>query len=92
MAVGAHDFGQGAGGVGDDGEAAGHRFTRREAEDRIKILGGNVASAVTRKTDYLVAGASPGSKVAAAGRLGTEILDEAAFLELMGQALTEPVA
>ena len=67
-------------------------FTRREAEDRIKILGGNVASAVTRKTDYLVAGASPGSKVAAAGRLGTEILDEAAFLELIYQPLAEPVA
>ena len=67
-------------------------FTRREAEDRIKILGGNVASAVTRKTDYLVAGASPGSKVAAAGRLGTEILEEAAFLELIDQPLTEPVA
>ena len=67
-------------------------FTRREAEDRIKILGGNVSSAVTRKTDYLVAGGSPGSKVAAAGRLGTEILDEAAFLELMDQPLTEPVA
>ena len=67
-------------------------FTRREAEDRIKILGGNVASAVTRKTDYLVAGASPGSKVAAAGQLGTEILDEAAFLELIDQPLTEPVA
>ena len=67
-------------------------FTRREAEDRIKTLGGNVASAVTRKTDYLVAGESPGSKVAAAGRLGTEILDEAAFLELMDQPLTEPVA
>ena len=67
-------------------------FTRREAEDRIKLLGGNVSSAVTRKTDYLVAGGSPGSKVAAAGRLGTEILDEAAFLELMDQPLTEPVA
>ena len=67
-------------------------FTRREAEDRIKVLGGNVTSAVTRKTDYLVAGASPGSKVAAAGRLGTEILDEASFLELMDQLLTEPVA
>ena len=67
-------------------------FTRREAEDRIKILGGNVSSAVTRKTDYLVAGGSPGSKVAAAGRLGTEILDEAAFLELMDQPLTAPVA
>ena len=66
-------------------------FTRREAEDRIKILGGNVSSAVTRKTDYLVAGGSPGSKVAAAGRLGTEILYEAAFLELMDQPLTEPV-
>ena len=47
---------------------------------------------MTRKTDYLVAGASPGSKVAAAGRLGTEILDEAAFLELIDQPLTEPVA
>ena len=67
-------------------------FTRREAEDRIKILGGNVASAVTRKTDYLVAGASPGSKVAAAGQLGTEILDEATFLKLIDQPLTEPVA
>ena len=67
-------------------------FTRREAEDRIKILGGNVSSAVTRKTDYLVAGGSPGSKVAAAGRLGTEILYEAAFLKLMDQPLTEPVA
>ena len=67
-------------------------FTRREAEDRIKILGGNVASAVTRKTDYLVAGASPGSKVAAAGQLGTEILDEAAFLGLIDQPPTEPVA
>ena len=67
-------------------------FTRRDAEARIKTLGGSVASAVTRKTDYLVAGESPGSKVAAAGRLGTEVLDEAAFLELIEQALTEPVA
>ena len=67
-------------------------FTRSEAEDRIRTMGGNVASAVTRKTDYLIAGASPGSKVATGIRLGTEVLDEAAFLELMCQALTEPVA
>jgi DNA ligase (NAD+) len=67
-------------------------FTRREAEAQIKTFGGNVASAVTRKTDYLVAGASPGSKVAAAGRLGTEVLDEAGFLELLDQASAEPVA
>lgn len=67
-------------------------YTRREAEAKIKTLGGSVASAVTRKTDYLVAGASPGSKVAAAGRLGTEVLDEAAFLELIEQESTEQVA
>ena len=67
-------------------------FTRREAEASIKTLGGSVASAVTRKTDYLVAGTSPGSKVAAAGRLGTEILDEAAFQRLIDQASTEPEA
>ena len=67
-------------------------FTRREAEAGIKTLGGSVASAVTRKTDYLVAGTSPGSKVAAAGRLGTEILDEAAFQRLIDQASTEPEA
>ncbi len=67
-------------------------FTRREAEAGIKTLGGSVASAVTRKTDYLVAGTSPGSKVAAAGRLGTEILDEAAFQRLIDQTSTEPEA
>ena len=58
-------------------------FTRREAETRIKTLGGSVASAVTRKTDYLVAGESPGSKVAAAGRLGTEVLGETDFLAFL---------
>ena len=67
-------------------------FTRREAEAQIKTFGGNVASAVTRKTNYLVAGSSPGSKVAAAGRLGTEVLDETAFRELLDQASAEPVA
>ena len=67
-------------------------FTRREAEAQIKTFGGNVASAVTRKTDYLVAGSSPGSKVAAAGRLGTEVLDETAFRELLDQASAEPEA
>jgi DNA ligase (NAD+) len=61
-------------------------MTRREEETRIKALGGSVASAVTRKTSYLVAGESPGSKLDAAQRLGTAVLDETAFLELLDRA------
>ena len=56
---------------------------RREAEARVKTLGGNATSSVTRKTNYLVAGESPGSKVDAANRLGTRVLDEAAFMEML---------
>ena len=69
-------------------------FPRREAENRIKSLGGSVTSSITRKTDYLVAGESPGSKLEAAQRLGTEVLEEAAFLEFLETAATgqgEPV-
>ncbi len=61
-------------------------FPRREAETRIKALGGSVASAVTRKTSYLVAGESAGSKLDTAMRLDTPVLDEAAFLELLESA------
>jgi DNA ligase (NAD+) len=56
---------------------------RREAEARVKALGGNATSAVTRKTSYLVAGESPGSKLDTAQRLGTPVLDEDAFLKLL---------
>lgn len=61
-------------------------FSRREGEAQIKALGGSVTSSVTGKTDYLVAGESPGSKLATATRLGTKVLDEAAFLELLNGA------
>ena len=67
-------------------------FTRSEAEARIKGLGGKVTSSVTRKTGYVVAGESPGSKVLAAQKLGTPILYEAAFrrlLESPAEALAE---
>ena len=60
-------------------------MTRREAEERIKARGGNVSSSVTRKTNYLVAGASPGSKLDDASRLGASVLDENAFLELLSK-------
>ena len=56
---------------------------RREAENRIKALGGGVTSSVTGKTNYLVVGESPGSKLEAAQRLDTPLLDEAAFIEFL---------
>jgi DNA ligase (NAD+) len=58
-------------------------MTRREAESKVKELGGNATSSVTRKTNYLVSGESPGSKLDTANRLGTPVLDEAAFLKLL---------
>ena len=64
-------------------------FPRREAESRIKALGGSVGSSVTRRTSYLVAGESPGSKLEAAHKLETPVLDEAAFLEFLECAALE---
>jgi DNA ligase (NAD+) len=61
-------------------------MTRQEAEARIKALGGTAKDNVTRKTDYVVAGADPGSKLARARELGIEILDEPGFLEKLKKA------
>jgi DNA ligase (NAD+) len=58
-------------------------MTRGQAEERIKALGGTVGSAVTKKTDYLVVGSDPGSKLEKAQRWKVPILDEAAFLDLI---------
>ena len=58
-------------------------MTRSRAEARIKELGGSITSNVTKRTDYLVAGEEPGSKLEAANRLGTRLLDEKEFQELM---------
>ena len=60
-------------------------LTRGQAEERIKALGGAIGPGVSKKTDYLVVGADPGSKLEKAQRLKIPILDEAAFLELLGQ-------
>ena len=58
-------------------------FSRTEAQSKIKDLGGKITSSVTKNTDYLVVGESPGSKLAAAERLGTQVLDEERFIEFL---------
>jgi DNA ligase (NAD+) len=60
------------------------RYSRDEAQDRIKRLGGKVTASVSKKTDYVVVGEAPGSKYEKALALGLTILDEAAFRTLVG--------
>jgi len=59
-------------------------LTREEAGGLIKAAGGKVVNSVSKKTDYVVAGDNPGSKLAKAEKFETEILDEAGLLELLG--------
>lgn len=58
-------------------------MTRDEAKDAIERLGGRVTGSVSGKTDYVVAGADPGSKLARAKKLGVAILDETEFEKLI---------
>jgi DNA ligase (NAD+) len=58
-------------------------LTREEAAALIKAAGGKVVNSVSKKTDYLVAGENPGSKLAKAEKFETEILDEAGLLALL---------
>ncbi len=58
-------------------------FTRDGVSEAITQRGGKAASSVSKKTDFVVVGDSPGSKAAKAEELGVPILDEAAFIKLL---------
>lgn len=75
-----------------DGKVAGKTFvltgalpslTRDDATDLIVAAGGKVTGSVSKKTDYVIAGEEPGSKLTKAAQLGVEILDEAGLRKLL---------
>ena len=58
-------------------------MTREEATEKIEALGGHVTGSVSKKTDYVLTGAQPGSKFDRAKEIGIRILDEAAFRKML---------
>lgn len=61
-------------------------MSRDEAKEKIRVLGGDVSASVSKKTYAVVAGADPGSKLAAAEELGVQVFDEQAFLRLLQES------
>lgn len=58
-------------------------MSRHEASEKIKALGGQTAESVSSKTNFVIAGASPGSKYLKAQALGIPILDEEKFIDML---------
>jgi DNA ligase (NAD+) len=56
-------------------------ISREDATERAQAAGARVASSVSKKTTFVVAGENPGTKLTKAEELGVEVIDEAAFLE-----------
>jgi DNA ligase (NAD+) len=61
------------------------QLSRDEATRRAEAAGGKVTSSVSKKTDFVVAGESPGSKLARAEQFGVEVIDEEEFLRRLGR-------
>jgi len=58
-------------------------FSREDAEEMVRKLGGKASSSVSKKTDYVVAGTEPGSKYDKAVKLGVKVIDEEEFKRLV---------
>ena len=59
-------------------------LARDEAKEKIEARGGKVAGSVSKKTDYVVVGADPGSKYDKARSLGVALLDAEGLINLLG--------
>ena len=58
-------------------------MTREEAKERLQLLGAKVSESVSAKTNYVVAGLDPGSKLDKANKLGVKVIDEDGFIKLL---------
>lgn len=58
------------------------KITREQARERVRNLGGNISSSVSKQTDYLVLGSEPGSKYQKAKKIRVKILSENVFLKM----------
>ena len=68
------------------------QFTRQSIKEAILKAGGKTTGSVSKKTDYVLAGDNPGSKLDKTQALGVPVIDERAFIALIDQTQEDPQA